>query len=510
LQSLGMRWEVAIPPEGSSGEAKTVSVDGDDWLSALTAGLSSSGIPDAPGKSGFAVLIHDDGVDVSDFGLGRRFTLRYLDARPRKADGAAASVLEPVRPSRAAIESTVPRVALATVPHTLLFKRDEDRDAKNAVTYRERVLAVAPQTPRAEVEKVLRSVFEELAASIADRPAGKFIHVTVFDAVFSGPPTRPALGALSWKDWRGTGPDVTFPSAHAPLPSTPTPPPKTAPAAAHAKAARGPEPKPVASPMVVPVTPKREAPAPAAPAPAPAPAVLPLDPALTSAPPLPGPKTLVDRPTPVPAEAADRPTPPPAERGERISWIPAATQAGRARKQSAEVLLATSAEELLAEVFEAMQDLYATRTREEAARFALTLSVQKVPCEAAAVLLHDLATGDLVYVAALGPGTDSLAGVRTAREHGLVGAAIQAGEALRVVDGSDPRLDADFDRMTGVQTKTILCAPILFDGRVLGAMELVNRRGDKPFADQESNLVSYIVEKLAEHLVSALPELAVD
>ena len=503
-----MRWEVSIPTGKGGESAATVTVDAENWLAALKAGLVKAG-EQAPLGAAFSCQIEpDETVKVADPEKGRVYTLRPLgEGAPARASRApAAPVVEsfappkpkgvsippdpvphrpPSRPAEkvpsrgsipaavtagappvappvavpvpaapvapvpvaapvpmaapAAVAAAAPSVASAPAPppaaprpsaaparapapaappppplpqHQIFARRDENPDAGNPLTYRDRLFAVPPGTRPDDAVTLLKHYFAELQLEIAGHPPGKFINLAAFDHVFKGRPDRPALAALSWKDWRGADPEISFPAASTMGRTTPTP----------------------------------------------------------------------IRPTPVPVD--------------------------RRRKSSGEIPAADGAtEERLAEVFEAMQDLFLLTTQREAAAFALDLALDKIPCEAGSTVLNDVDRGDLYFAAVRGPAAERLTGVRLEHGVGLIGAAARSLETIAIPDAAkDARFNSDFDKMTGFQSRTILCAPLLFEGRSVGAIELLNKLGGGAFTQGDINVLSYIGENLGNFVATSLPE----
>ena len=183
-----------------------------------------------------------------------------------------------------------------TVTSTLLFERDQDPSTTNPLTYRERVLAVAPGTSVPQAEALARQTLSTLKRSLATRPRGRYVTVAVFDHVFSARPTESPLVVLRWKDWRSDVAELQVRPALAPVVApTPIAPPE-APAVAPAPA--------VEVPVVAEVAPAVEAPAveaPAVEAPAPPPAAAVEAPAPVATEPAPVAAPVVAEPAPVEA-----------------------------------------------------------------------------------------------------------------------------------------------------------------------------------------------------------------
>lgn len=74
---------------------------------------------------------------------------------------------------------------------------------------------------------------------------------------------------------------------------------------------------------------------------------------------------------------------------------------------------------------------------------------------------------------------------------GISGHVAKTLEPLNVHDAyADPRFNPSFDRDTGFRTRNILCAALLsHDGRLVGVIQLLNKRGDAPFSEDDEVLL---------------------
>jgi serine phosphatase RsbU (regulator of sigma subunit) len=74
---------------------------------------------------------------------------------------------------------------------------------------------------------------------------------------------------------------------------------------------------------------------------------------------------------------------------------------------------------------------------------------------------------------------------------GIAGHAAKTLDLLNVPDAyADPRFNPRFDKETGFRTRNILCAPLLSrDGRLLGVIQLLNKKGDAAFSPEDETLL---------------------
>jgi hypothetical protein len=75
---------------------------------------------------------------------------------------------------------------------------------------------------------------------------------------------------------------------------------------------------------------------------------------------------------------------------------------------------------------------------------------------------------------------------------------------------NDPRFHAEFDELSGFETKNVVCAPIQYEGRTIGAIELINSPREAGFRQSEANVLSYIAGAVGEYIDTSLPSREAD
>ena len=130
--------------------------------------------------------------------------------------------------------------------------------------------------------------------------------------------------------------------------------------------------------------------------------------------------------------------------------------------------------ELLAEM---SRDLAASRDVKAALLKAIDHITCSVEAEGGALFLLDEPHENLRCVACVG--ATEITGLVIAADTGIVGRCVQndAGEIVRDVS-QDPSFFGGVDEKTGYTTKSILCAPVTVKDERIGAIELINKRGD--------------------------------
>jgi hypothetical protein len=397
-------------------------------------------------------------------------------------------------------------------------QRGEEPRPESPITYREVAYAVSPGCTRAQVEALLWSRYQDVAASIEASPPGKFVQLAVFDHVFQKRPERPPLATFAWKDWRGS-PVLAFPGfGDAPAgpvsqvpPSLGSIPAGAGPSAAPLAAASG-FPSVAAAPVVAPQVPV-SAPPPAVVAAAPS-AAAPVAPASTQAAPpaasVPPTEVASASPELSPAPAAAAPAAA-AEPGLDISFdstpfhAPIRKSSPDAERQS-RPRLATPArrragEDLISELFELMHELHFMRDVAAGADFLLSVLNEVLPCDGVLIHVFDINTNHFVVVRAKGPNARAVLLQRMPDQDPLALSVMRSPQAVSVKDAaSDARFTGPRWQAVGVAPKAALCGAVRQGGRYLGMIELVNPEGGTPFHASELNALDYICEQFAEFL----------
>ncbi len=204
-----MLWNLIV--EAKSGEDLTgsITVEASNWYSALRAGLERHNIDGAVLSTLSCRIQGDNSVVASDVVSKRVFLLK-------PAEAAAAVDAAPVddredEPADATAGEAEDADAAALVPHEVFFVRDDPSEDGSGVFYRERAVAVKPGTSKSAAAHLAQHYFEVLKQRDEDDGSKLFISIHVFDHVFSRRSERPAVAALTWREWQGKKPKILYP-----------------------------------------------------------------------------------------------------------------------------------------------------------------------------------------------------------------------------------------------------------------------------------------------------------
>jgi PAS domain S-box-containing protein len=121
--------------------------------------------------------------------------------------------------------------------------------------------------------------------------------------------------------------------------------------------------------------------------------------------------------------------------------------------------------------------LTSTLNLEEVLSVIMEEAVSVLHGEAGSVLLLDEARNELTFASSVGPAADQLAGVRLPGGAGIAGQALNGGHPLLIADAqADPRFYDKIDTLTGMVTRSLMAAPLRARGRMIGVMEVLNKR----------------------------------
>jgi len=129
-------------------------------------------------------------------------------------------------------------------------------------------------------------------------------------------------------------------------------------------------------------------------------------------------------------------------------------------------------------------------------RNAIKQFMEYMNAEAASIFLLDSKTNELICVECAGP--VDITGLRLSAGQGIVGKTVKRQTCQMI---SDVLNDKDFantvDMGTGFQTRSILCSPLVVNNECIGALELLNKKNNELFDEQDRQLSSTLASYAA-------------
>ncbi|MDY7077284.1 MAG: GAF domain-containing protein [Chloroflexota bacterium] len=117
------------------------------------------------------------------------------------------------------------------------------------------------------------------------------------------------------------------------------------------------------------------------------------------------------------------------------------------------------------------------------------------------LMLIDEETDELVFILVHGAAGEKLIGHRFDRRQGIAGWAAQHIEPVISSNvHNDPRFLPQVDEQIGFETRSIVAVPLAARGRVLGVIEVINKRSGEDFTGDDASLLSILATLSASAL----------
>jgi signal transduction histidine kinase len=117
--------------------------------------------------------------------------------------------------------------------------------------------------------------------------------------------------------------------------------------------------------------------------------------------------------------------------------------------------------------------------------------------ETGSILLVDRRTGELRFEATTHPDGHAIYQMAVPMES-IAGWVFQHNEPVMVSDArSDPRFYAQVDRETGWETRSLIAVPMAARGKVIGVLEVINRRNGGPFTNDDLETLRILADQAA-------------
>ena len=116
--------------------------------------------------------------------------------------------------------------------------------------------------------------------------------------------------------------------------------------------------------------------------------------------------------------------------------------------------------------------------------------------EAASIFLIDANKQNLICRASAGPVDVTDMAIQV--DSGIIGRTFTTGEGQIIIDA---RKDADFvchvDTLTGFQTRSVLCTPLITQGDTIGVLQVLNKQDEKLFKTRDSDILRLLATPIA-------------
>ena len=149
---------------------------------------------------------------------------------------------------------------------------------------------------------------------------------------------------------------------------------------------------------------------------------------------------------------------------------------------------------------------------QEALNNALMSVEQSLNAEVSSIFEVDKIKGELFIRLARGPGSDKIKTLRLKIGEGIAGWVAQTEQPLICPDPyKDARFSRHFDDESGFRTRSILCVPLKSRDRLVGVVEVINKRAARGFTEEDLEVLTMLGNMIGPalenaHLYSRLKE----
>jgi len=124
--------------------------------------------------------------------------------------------------------------------------------------------------------------------------------------------------------------------------------------------------------------------------------------------------------------------------------------------------------------------------------------------EASSILLLDKKSGELYFEAATGVKGGVLEGIPVPLDKSIAGWVVRKGEPLLIDDvRKDPRFYPNIDEVTSFRTRSVLGVPLKVKEHVIGVLEVVNKKGNQPFTEEDVEVLNTLAAQAAVAIENA-------
>jgi len=115
--------------------------------------------------------------------------------------------------------------------------------------------------------------------------------------------------------------------------------------------------------------------------------------------------------------------------------------------------------------------------------------------EASSCMLYDETTDELYFEVALGEKAEDIKTMRLKRGTGIAWKCLEESRTLTVNDVQHEKSHyAQADEKARFVTRNLVATPMIDEGQIIGVLEVLNKRGDVPYDEQDAKILSIVAE----------------
>jgi serine phosphatase RsbU (regulator of sigma subunit) len=142
--------------------------------------------------------------------------------------------------------------------------------------------------------------------------------------------------------------------------------------------------------------------------------------------------------------------------------------------------------------------LNSTIKRDELLRIIMETTAETMRAEGSSVILADEERGDLYFQVATGERNDEVREIRLKKGEGIAGWVFEHRTPVRIADATrDPRWSSRVADRVNIPTRSMLCVPVISNGKILGVLQVINKKGGGRFSRRDLRLLEMIASPAA-------------
>jgi len=135
---------------------------------------------------------------------------------------------------------------------------------------------------------------------------------------------------------------------------------------------------------------------------------------------------------------------------------------------------------------------------------AMKFSEEFINAEASSIFELDETNDELFIRVARGEKKDSIKKIRIKLGEGIAGWVTMTGEPMVVQDTEkEKRFSNKYDEMSGFQTKSLICVPLILRDKPIGAIQVLNKKNQEPFTRADLEILISLSQQIAVAMENA-------
>jgi two-component system sensor histidine kinase HydH len=135
---------------------------------------------------------------------------------------------------------------------------------------------------------------------------------------------------------------------------------------------------------------------------------------------------------------------------------------------------------------------------------AMKWAEEFMDAEASSIYELDETKDELFIRLARGEKKDPVKGIRLKEGEGIAGWVVQSGQPMVVPDTSkEIKFSPKYDKITGFETRSLICVPLTLKGKIMGAIQVLNKRSQEPFNNADLEILTIMSHQIAVAMENA-------